>query len=112
MTPTSPKLDQVVKILESKGATEEQIMQVLTEVAKTAFAKLYTEAMTSFTEEDLQAIEKATTQEEANFEIMTRYSERTGKNAQEVLQNYYDIFADKFLEEAKKEETTTSSVPR
>ena len=108
MNPASPKLDQVVKILEGKGATEEQITQVLTEVAKTAFAKLYTEAMASFTQDDLQAIEKATAQEEANFEIMTRYNERTGKNAQEVLQNYYDIFADKFLEEAKKEETITS----
>ena len=104
MQPTSPKLDQVIKILEGKGATEQQITQVLTEVAKTVFAKLYTEAMTSFNEEDLQAIEKATTQEEANFEIMTRYSERTGKNAQEVMQGYYDIFADKFLEEAEKEE--------
>ncbi len=100
MQPNSPKLDQVTKILQEKGATEEQITQVLTEVAKTAFAKLYTEAMTVFTEEDLKAIEKCTGQEEANFEIMTRYAERTGKNAEEVLQNYYNIFADKFLEEA------------
>ncbi len=100
MNPTSPKLNQVAKILQEKGATEEQITQVLTEAAKTAFAKLYAEAMTVFTEEDLQAIEKCTGQEEANFEIMTRYSEKTGKNAQEVMQSYLDIFADKFIEEA------------
>lgn len=106
MQPNSPKLNQVVQILQEKGATEEQITQVLTEVNKTAFARLYTEAMTVFTEEDLKAIEECTGQEEANFEIMTRYSEKTGKNAQEVMQNYLDIFSDKFLEEA------TSSVPQ
>lgn len=107
MQPNSPKLNQVVQILQGKGATEEQITQVLTEVNKTAFAKLYTEAMTVFSEDDLKAIEECTGQEEANFEIMTRYSEKTGKNAQEVMQNYLDIFADKFLEEAKKETPTT-----
>lgn len=108
MLPTLSKLDQVTKVLQGKGATEEQITQVLTEVAKTAFAKLYTEAMTVFDEEDLKAIEQCTGQEEANFEVMTRYSEKTGKNAQEVMQSYFDIFADKFLEEAKKEAATIS----
>lgn len=108
MQPTSPKLDQVIKTLKEKGATDEQIAQVLAEVTKTAFAKLYTEAVTVFTEEDLKAIDQCVGQEEANFEIMTRYAERTGKNAQEVMQGYLDIFADKFLEEAKKEEAAIS----
>ena len=106
MNQNSPKMQEGVKALHEKGATEEQITQVLTEVNKTAFAKLYAEAMTVFTEEDLKAIEDCVGQEEANFEIMTRYSEKTGKNAQEVMQTYLDIFADKFLEEA------TSSVPQ
>lgn len=106
MNQNSPKMQEVVKALQEKGATEEQITQVLTEVNKTAFAKLYAEALAVFTEEDLKAIEECVGQEESNFEIMTRYSEKTGKNAQEVMQNYLDIFADKFLEEA------TSSVPQ
>lgn len=93
-------MQEVVNVLQEKGSTEEQITQVLTEAAKTAFAKLYAEAMTVFTEEDLKAIEQCAGQEEANFEIMTRYTDHTGKNAQEVMQGYLDIFADKFLEEA------------
>lgn len=102
MNSTSPKLQSVAKILQEKGATDEQIAQVLTEITKMAFTRLYNEAMDAFSEEDMKAIDACTSQEEASFEIMTRFAKATGKDAQETVRGYLDEFADKFLEDYKK----------
>lgn len=102
--PRSAKMDQVVQALKTKGATDEQIAQVVAEVTKTVMAKMYSDAALTLSEEDLKAIENASDQEGANYEIRERFSEKTGQSVDEVMAKYLDLFADKFLEDYQKEQ--------
>ncbi|MDP3724453.1 MAG: hypothetical protein Q8R11_02340 [bacterium] len=108
-TAQSPKLQQILAILQQKGWTDDQLAQLTTDLTKAAFSKLYSEAMTSFTEEDLQAIEACADQVAANVEIQKRYQMRTGRDAQADMQQFLDTFAQGFMEEYEKEKFKVQS---
>lgn len=91
------KLQQVADILKQKGSTDEQIAQFLTELTKANFAKFYTQALTSLTDEDMAAIEACATEAEANEKIKELYKLRTGKDAEVEMQKFLDDFATGFI---------------
>ena len=101
------KLQQVADILKEKGSSDEQIAQFLAELTKANFAKFYTQAIASFTDEDMAAIEACTTEEQANDKIKELYKLRTGKDAGEEMQKFLDDFAIGFIAEYEKEKTST-----
>ena len=97
------KMQKVVDVMKEKGSTDEQVSQFLTELTKSAFARIYTTGMASFTEEDMQAIEACPDQESANEKIKILYNLRTGRSAAEDTQKFLDDFAQGFLAEYEKE---------
>ncbi len=94
---------QLLETLKQKGWTDEQISKLSEEVAKSTFAKFYTEAVAYFTQEDLDAIEKCPTDVEANEKIKELYKLRTGNDADQEAEKYYTSFAQKFFEEMQKD---------
>lgn len=105
------KFQQVIDILQEKGYTDGQITELAAGLTKESFARLYTEAAATFTDEDINAIEATKTQEEANEEIKKRYTLRTGKNADEETQRYLDTFCQGFLAEYDKEKQAQQTTP-
>ena len=103
------KFQQVLDVLKEKGYTEDQLAQFAADMTKAGFSKLYTEAMASFSDEDMAVIEACQDQEAANAEIRNRFIQRTGKNPDEEMQKFLDVFSDGFLAEYEKEKTQTSS---
>jgi hypothetical protein len=59
--------------------------------------------MAAFSDEDMEVIEKCSSQEEANFEIRTRFAEKTGKNPDLLMQEFLNTFAQGFLGEYQKD---------
>lgn len=98
----SPKLKEILDILKAKGWTDDQLATLTQDLTKVAFSKLYSEAMTSFTEEDLRVIEACTNQAAANVEIQKRYASRTGRDPNADMQQFLDTFAHRFMEEYQK----------
>lgn len=95
--------DRVLEILIEKGCSDEEIAQVLNEVTKAGFSQLYSEAIMSFTNEDLKEVETAQSQEEANGIIARIYEERTGQDPSAMIQQFIDNFCEGFIREYEKE---------
>lgn len=96
-------LDKVKDILRAQGANDEQILQVTQGLLQAAYDQLYVVAMASLNEEDLQVIDKCINQEEANKEILKRFSLRTGKNPDEIIQQFLSDFSDGFLRQYEQD---------
>lgn len=96
-------LAQVVDVLKKEGLSTEQITKIIEDLTKTAWSKFYTESLAVFSPEDLKAIEECTSQEEANFEIRTRYAEKTGKNPDTAMLEFLNTFAQGFLDQYYKD---------
>lgn len=96
-------MQKVIAILKEKGSTDEQISQFVADLTKTNFARFYTQAMASLTDEDMAAIEACQTDDEANAEIKRLYQLRTGKDPQGEMQKFLDDFAQGFITEYEKD---------
>lgn len=97
------KLQKVTEILKEQGCSDEQIAQFLTDLTKTSFGKLYSEAVTLFTEDDLKLIESCQDEQSANNIIRQKYTERVGADPDEVVKKYIDDFCTGFLNEYEKD---------
>ncbi|EKE03838.1 MAG: hypothetical protein ACD_20C00144G0003 [uncultured bacterium] len=97
------KMQKVIDVMKEKGSTDEQVSEFLTELTKSAFARIYTVGMASFNEEDMQAIEACSDQNAANEMIKKLYNLRTGRSATEETQKFLDDFATGFLAEYERE---------
>lgn len=94
----NPKLKEVLEILKKENATQAQIEEIIAGIIKTAYSKLYSEAMLALTEEDLESIEK-TDDENVDQEIIYFYKLRTGKDPDEEVKQFITDFAEAFLKE-------------
>ncbi len=94
---------QVLLILKEQGCTDEQITDFCTNLAKTASEYFYSEAMLSFNEADLKAIEASQIQEETNNLIKSLYKERTGNDPDQKMQQFYETFSQGFLADYEKD---------
>ncbi len=92
----------MLEMLKQKGWTDEQLAKLSEQAAKAAFAQFYTQAVAVLINEDLDEIEKCTTEEQANAKIKELYVLRTGANPDEEARSFYNTFAEKFLEESEK----------
>lgn len=99
----NPKLSEAVDLFRKDGHSEKEVQRLIEDISKAATAKLFAEMVTSLTEEDLAEIDKCTSQEEANIEIRTRFGQRSGRNPDEIMQEFLTIFAQGFLEQYQKD---------
>jgi hypothetical protein len=91
------KLESLIQTLKNEGQSEEEIDRALEEITKNATTKLYTEMAAALTDEDLEAIDKCSVQEEADLEIKERYSQRTGKSPQPLLDETITAATEEYL---------------
>lgn len=103
----NPTLENIIEILKNKGWTDEQIVELTNNITKTSFARLYEQALTSFTDEDMKAVEACQTQEEANEKIRKFYTLRTGKDPDQEAQKFVADFCQGFMAEYQKEQAAT-----
>lgn len=97
------KFGQVLKILQEQGYSEEEIVKITTDLSKLSFSRLYSEAMLSFTPEDLQIIEDCQTDGLANEKIKDLYTLRTGKDPDTEAKTFLENFSDEFLKQYEKD---------
>lgn len=98
---------KVFEILKAKGATDEQIAKTNEGVAQAAYEQLYGLAIKSLTEEDLTVLDNCPNQEEANKEILKRFTLRTGQNPDDIIQKFLADYAQGFLQEYEKEQAAS-----
>lgn len=96
------KFQEVLEHLKTSGWTDEQLVNLSEELAKTVFNRFYTEVVEKLTDEDLDVLEKCSSQEEANIKIKELYKLRIGRDADEEAKKFYDDFATKFLQDQQK----------
>lgn len=99
--PQHPKLVQVVDILQHQGYSEDQIAQILADLTRASYEKLYSQALLVLTDEDLEKIEKVSDDQMAD-EIRYFYKLRTGMDPEQEAQKFLDDFAQGFLDEYAK----------
>lgn len=102
------KFQQVINILKQKGMSDDKIADFAANLTKTNFTRVYAEAMSEFKEEDLSAIDAASSQSEANQMIAKLYQLRIGKDIHEEVQRFLDVFCDGFLKEYEKEKSAAA----
>lgn len=105
-------VQQVVEILKTeKGYSDDQVADFLANLSKTAFTKLYGDAMTSFSDEEMQAIDAAKTQQEADAKIRELYTTHIGKDPDQEVQEFIEGFAKNFLTLHEQEKSGTTPTP-
>lgn len=100
---------QVIEALEKEGVDQEQIAQIVEDLAKTASTKFYAEATALFSEEDLDEIDAAQTEDETNQIISRKFQERTGRDPEIAMQQFLNTFAQGFLEEYRKSKANSTT---
>jgi hypothetical protein len=109
MDSNNPKLQELVALYKQDGHSDEEVASLLEEVTKAVSAKFQAEMIANLSDEDMKEIDKCTSQEEANFEIRTRFSQKSGKNPDDILSQMLTDFSTEFMEKYKSEKPTGSS---
>lgn len=91
------------------GSSDDQIAEFLAHLSDQIGQDLNAKAFNAFTEEDVEAIKNATLPEEIDYQIRTRYFDRTGKNPDQEAQEVYREFAKRFLENYNKKDNPHES---
>lgn len=89
-------LDKAIQALKEEGHTENDISVMVTEWGKAAFARLYSEMMLSFSEDEIKKFE-AMKKDEAQKLIKEGFMKKTGKDPDALAKEYLDIIASEFL---------------
>ena len=91
------KLDEAIQVLKDEGYVEEDIAKIVTDWGKASFARLYSEMMLAFTDEEMQEFEKIEDKAKMEKEIKKRFTEKTKKNPDMLAREYLDIIVSEFL---------------
>ena len=96
------KFQKIIDTLKSDGLTDDQIADFSAVITNAASQAFFAEAVLVFDEEDMNALDAITDPAQADYEIKVRYAQKTGKNVAIQMQEFYNAFSDKFLEEYQK----------
>lgn len=99
------KLDELVKKLEEDKVSREDIEKAIELVTQIATDKYLAEAFANFTKEEIEEINRAETQEQADVKIKMLFYEKTGKSTEQVRDEILDYYAQAVLEEYLKKKT-------
>jgi hypothetical protein len=86
----NPKLEELLKLLLQKGKSKEEILEIRNDLLTASYEEFMKSALTSFSDQDLQAIENGPTQEEASKAMRKIYAEKTGNDPQVVMKEIFD----------------------
>lgn len=89
-------LDKAIQALKEEGYAENDISNMVTDWGKAAFARLYSEMLLSFSEDEMAKFETME-KEEAQKLIKEEFTKKTGKDPDMLAKKYIDIIASEFL---------------
>ena len=96
------KLNELIKKLEEDKVPEKEIEQVIELIAQLTTDKYLAEAFANFTKEEIEEINRAENQKQADVKIKLLFYEKTGKSTgqlrDEILDYYSQAVLDKYLE--------------
>jgi len=91
-------LKPVYEKLKQTGTSDEEIAKIIADLTQAATVALYKEALDTFSDEDLKQIEDAPDDTAANKLIVELYAQRVGTAPTELLNVFFQKFAEKFIE--------------
>lgn len=109
MDSNNPKLQELVALYKQDGHSDEEVASLLEEVTKAVSAKFQAEMVANLSDEDLAEIDKCTSQDEANFQIRTRFAQKSGKNPDDILSQMLTDFSTEFIEKYNAEKAAPGS---
>lgn len=93
------KLDELVLTLKNDNVSQEEIENTVKFISQLVAGKYYAELMVNFTPEEIEEINKAESQEQADVEIKMKFFEKTGKSADQIRDEMFDYYAGQILED-------------
>lgn len=103
------KLDELIKKLEEDKLPREDIEKVIELIAQIATDKYLAEAFANFTKEEIEEINRAENQEQADVKIKLLFYEKTGKSAEQLRDEILDYYSQAVLDKYLKKETLPTS---
>jgi hypothetical protein len=100
---------KLVFYLMDKGLSNEEVAQTLSDVAEAALEQFTNEAMAVLSDADKQAIEAAPNSIEADDLIKKLYEEKSGKKADERLEQLIEEQATSYMSGSGSPDTTSSA---
>lgn len=95
------KVTELLQVLADRGLSDDAIINVRDGMLAQANETFMTDVLAALTDEDLQIIETATTQEEANQQLVALYHEKTGRDMPEEIVKIVDQYADNLIAKYK-----------
>jgi hypothetical protein len=107
---STAKVQELLQVLKDRGMNEDAVKNVQDGLWEQASEAFLSSLLTSLTQEELQNIASAATQEEANAAFRKLYQEKTGKDMDEEMQRVVDQQATTLIEKYKVAESGTEPV--
>lgn len=102
---------KLVFYLMDKGLSNEEIAQIMTDVAEAALEDFTNEAMNLFSDEDKKAIEDAQRRNEFEADELVRslYNQKSGKDAESYLEQLIDSHAARYMQDSELDTTQVNT---
>jgi hypothetical protein len=102
---TNTKIAELLQVLADRGLNDEAIVNVRDGLWGQANEAFMDQVLTSLSDEDLQKVEAAANQVEANNTLKNMYQEKTGKDMQEEMKKIVDQYATELIDKYKVEDS-------
>lgn len=90
-------MEKILQVLKMRGYSDPEIAQFLNKLYELGWQDLYSKIQEVFTEEDMEALDKCTTEEETNKTIAYIYKLRTGRDVQTEMQEFITKYSEEQL---------------
>lgn len=90
-------IQQVIDALKQKGFAEVDVQEITKQISRVATEQFTLRAMAVLTDEDLTAIDAFPEDAQASVEMQKLYNQRTGKDANTIMQELLEQNAKDFL---------------
>lgn len=102
------KVQELLQLLSDRGLKEEAIEDVRDGLWSQANETFISSVLASLTDEDLQTVETAASQEEVNTMLRKLFEEKTGKSMEEEMNKVVDQYASELIQKYQMEEPEPS----
>src|SRR5690349_13476543 len=92
-------IDWLIEVATKYGYTEEQIVLICDEIGRASYEQFAQEVERLFSAEEKQKIEEIAGDEAVSAEMMRLYQEKTGQDAQNVINGYISRHITDFIED-------------
>lgn len=103
------KVQELLQLLSERGLKQEAIENVRDGLWSQANETFMSNVLSSLTDEDLQSVESASSQEEAGATLKRLFEEKSGKNMEEEMNRVVEQYAEELIKKYQMEEPESSA---